>query len=46
MFSLDFNLNINFEIKVTPTVTKFPKLAKLILFVKNMYLICKLEKIS
>jgi hypothetical protein len=31
---------------VTPTVTKFPKLPKLILFVKNMYLTCKLEKIA
>jgi hypothetical protein len=50
MFSLDSNLkfyfNINFEIIVSPTVTtKFSKLPKLILFVKNMYLICKLETI-
>jgi hypothetical protein len=41
MFSLDSNLkfyfNINFEIKVSPTVnTKFSKLPKLILFVKNI----------
>jgi hypothetical protein len=42
MFSLDSNLkfyfNMNFEIIVSPTVTtKFSKLPKLILFVKNMY---------
>jgi hypothetical protein len=39
MFSLDSNLKfkiINFEIKVSPTVTKFPKLARLILFVKQI----------
>jgi hypothetical protein len=46
MFSLDsnFTLNVNFEIKVSPTVTKFPKLPKFILFVENMYLICKFKK--
>jgi hypothetical protein len=39
IFSLDSNLEFYFkcEINVSPTVTKFPKLPKLILFVKNMY---------
>jgi hypothetical protein len=45
MFSLESNFEFyfNYEIKVLPTVTKFPKLAKFILLVKNMHLICRLE---
>jgi hypothetical protein len=40
MFSLvsNFTLNINFEIKVSPTVTKFPKLSTKIDFICKIHL--------